>query len=110
MPGLDEWQPVLADVEVLRESCAIYAVKTPGGTIFINAGTGTWLDSIPERFLPPFTVLCSHYFRDHAAGAARASRLGMTVFVPEGELHIFADPVQHFRERQSYIVYDNIWD
>src|SRR5260370_859275 len=45
-----------------------------------------------------------------ACGGAGASRVGMTVFVPEGELEIFADPVQHFRERQSYIVYDNIWD
>jgi len=110
MAGLDAWQPVLADVEVLRESCSIYAVKSPGGTVFVNAGTGAWLDSIPERFLPPFTVLCTHHFRDHAAGAAKASRMGMTVFVPEGEFEIFADPVQHFRERQNYIVYDNIWD
>ena len=110
MTGPDEWQPVLADVEVLRESCNVYAVKAPGGTIFVNAGTGSWLDFIPERFARPFTLLCTHYFRDHAAGAAKASRIGMIVLVPEGEVEIFADPVQHFRERQSYIVYDNIWD
>jgi len=110
MPGLDAWQPVLADVEMLSESCNVYAVKSPGGTIFVNAGTGGWLDAIPERFLPPFVLLCTHYFRDHAAGAAKAARMGMTVFAPEGELPIFADPVQHFRERQSFIIYDNIWD
>jgi glyoxylase-like metal-dependent hydrolase (beta-lactamase superfamily II) len=110
MAELDAWQPVLADVEVLRDSCSVYAVKSPGGTIFVNAGTGGWLDAIPERFLPPFAVLCTHHFRDHAAGAAKASQMGMTVFVPEGEVEIFADPVQHFRERQNYIVYDNIWD
>ena len=36
--------------------------------------------------------------------------MGFDVLVPIGEAGIFADPVQHFRERQSYIVYDNIWD
>ena len=36
--------------------------------------------------------------------------MGFDVRVPTGEAAIFADPVQHFRERQSYIVYDNIWD
>jgi glyoxylase-like metal-dependent hydrolase (beta-lactamase superfamily II) len=73
-------------------------------------GTGTWLDAIPERFPPPFTLLCTHYFRDHSAGAAKASRQGITVFVPEGEQAIFADPVRHFGERWNYIIYDNIWE
>jgi glyoxylase-like metal-dependent hydrolase (beta-lactamase superfamily II) len=108
--GSGAWQPVFSDVEILRESCNVYAVKAPAGTIFVNAGTGTWLDTIPERFARPFTLLSTHYFRDHSAGAAKASRMGMTIFVPEGEVEIFADPLQHFRERQSYIVYDNIWD
>ena len=110
MSELDAWQPVLADVEVLRESCRVYAVKSPGGTIFVNPGTGGWLDAIPERFLPPFAVLCTHHFRDHAAGAAKASRMGMTVFVPEGELEIFADPVQHFESKCAArrCVYDKV--
>jgi glyoxylase-like metal-dependent hydrolase (beta-lactamase superfamily II) len=106
----DNWQPVLADVEVFRDSCNVYAVRGPAGTIFVNAGTGAWLDALPERFRTPHILLCTHYFRDHSAAAAKASRLGMTVYVPEGEMEIFADPVQHFRERQSYIIYDNIWD
>jgi glyoxylase-like metal-dependent hydrolase (beta-lactamase superfamily II) len=104
------WQSILADVEVFHDSCNVYAVKTPAGTIFINAGTGGWLDSLPERFGRPHTLLCTHYFRDHSAGAASASRAGMTVFAPEAEVEIFADPIQHFRERPSYIVYDNIWE
>ena len=36
--------------------------------------------------------------------------LAFDIRAPAGEAGIFADPVQHFRERQSYIVYDNIWD
>jgi glyoxylase-like metal-dependent hydrolase (beta-lactamase superfamily II) len=106
----DAWQPVLSDVEVFRDSCNVYAVRTAEGTVFINAGTGAWLDSIPDRFRSPFKLLCTHYFRDHSAGAARASQQGVTVFAPEGETEIFGDPAQHFRARQNYIVYDNIWD
>jgi glyoxylase-like metal-dependent hydrolase (beta-lactamase superfamily II) len=106
----DGWQAILPDVEVFRDSCNVYAVRSAGGTLFINAGTGTWLRTIAERFRPPYALLCTHYFRDHAAGAAEASRSGMTVFVPEGEADIFADPVQHFRAMQDYIVYDNIWE
>jgi hypothetical protein len=93
-----------------RDSCNVYAVSHPGGTIFVNAGTGHWLDDLPARFKAPHTLLSTHYFRDHAAGAANASRRGMRVFAPAGEIEIFADPEQHFRERKTYIIYDNIWD
>jgi glyoxylase-like metal-dependent hydrolase (beta-lactamase superfamily II) len=110
LAALNIWEPVLTDVEVLRDSCNVYAVMGEQGTVFINAGSGAWLDSIPSRFRRPFTLLCTHYFRDHSAGAAKASRIGIEVYVPEGELEIFSDPVQHFRERQTYIIYDNIWD
>jgi glyoxylase-like metal-dependent hydrolase (beta-lactamase superfamily II) len=104
------WRPVLPGIEVFTDSCSVYAVTGPGGTVFVNAGTGHWLDGIAARFAPPFTLLATHYFRDHAAGAARAAAMGMDVRVPAGEAAIFADPAQHFRERQNYIVYDNIWD
>ena len=30
--------------------------------------------------------------------------------MPEGEREIFADPVQHSRQRDTYIIYDNYWD
>lgn len=68
------WELVLPNVELYRDSCNVYAVSQPGGTIFINAGTGRWLDNLPARFNEPHTLLCTHYFRDHAAGAAKASR------------------------------------
>ena len=106
----DRWESILADVAVFRDSCNVYAISCPAGTIFVNAGSGAWLDELPGRFQPPFALLCTHYFRDHSAAASKASRLGMTVYVPEGEAEIFADPLQHFRQRQTYIIYDNIWD
>ena len=34
----------------------------------------------------------------------------MRILAPTGELDIFADPEQHFRERKTFITYDNIWD
>ncbi|MCB1501661.1 MAG: MBL fold metallo-hydrolase [Bauldia sp.] len=104
------WRPVVPGVEMCADSCNVYAVAGPDGTVFVNAGTGHWLNGVAARFKPPYTLLCTHYFRDHAAGAARASAMGFDVRVPTGEAEIFADPAQHFRERQSYIVYDNIWD
>jgi len=104
------WQSVLPGIEVFEDSCSVYAVAGPEGTVFVNAGTGHWLDGAPARFRPPYTLLCTHYFRDHSAGAAKASRMGFDIRVPTGEAGIFSDPAQHFRERQSYIVYDNIWD
>lgn len=104
------WQPVLAGIELLRDSCNVYAVPGPSGTVFINAGTGAWLSQMPERFPMPHYLLCTHHFRDHAAGAAAAHRHGMSVLVPKGDLEALRDPGQFFRERQNYIVYDNIWD
>ncbi|HET7716566.1 MAG TPA: MBL fold metallo-hydrolase [Bauldia sp.] len=104
------WQPVLPDIDVFHDSCNVYAVGGPSGTVFVNAGTGHWLDGSDMRFRRPYTLLLTHFFRDHAAGAAKASRLGFDVRAPAGETAILADPAQHFRERQSYIVYDNIWD
>src|SRR5262245_25892560 len=101
-----DWRPVLAGIELLRDSCNVYAVPGPSGTLFINAGTGAWLSHIPARFPAPHYLLCTHYFRDHAAGAAAAHRQGMSVLVPNGDLEALRDPAQFFRERQNYIVYD----
>lgn len=104
------WQPVLPGIAVFGDTCNVYAVAGAEGTVFVNAGTGLWLGDVVTRFPPPYTLLCTHYFRDHAAGAAKASAMGIEVRVPRGEVELFADPVQHFRSRESYIVYDNIWD
>ena len=58
----------------------------------------------------PVALACTHFFRDHSAGAVRAAHDGIAVFVPEGEREIFADPVQHSRQRDTHIIYDNYWD
>jgi len=104
------WQSVLPEVFVYRDSCNVYAMDCPGGTIVINAGTGMWLNHLDSFSKPIVALACTHYFRDHAAGASEAARRGIPVYVPEYEEEIFTDPLQHFRQRESYIVYDNLWD
>ncbi len=92
------------------ESCNVYAVAGPQGVAVINAGTGRWLQHRSELPEPVTALLCTHYFRDHSAGAADAAAAGIPIYVPEYELAIFEDPSQHFRERETYIIYDNLWD
>jgi glyoxylase-like metal-dependent hydrolase (beta-lactamase superfamily II) len=104
------WQPVHPHVFLWRDSCNVYAVIGPAGAIVVNAGAGAWLEALDQLPAQPAALLCTHFFRDHSAGAARAAELGIPVFVPEGERAIFADPAQHFRQRDTYIIYDNYWD
>ncbi len=104
------WQPVIDGVWLYRDSCNVYAVAGSEGTIIIDAGTGIWLDQVDELPQPPVALLLTHYFRDHAAGAARAAQAGIKVYTPEYEHDILVDPQQHFRERETYIIYDNLWD
>lgn len=104
------WQKILPGVHLWRDSCNVYAIEGEDGMVMIDAGTGQWLDRVGELPLPPAALLCTHYFRDHSAGALPAARAGIPVYVPEGDRHLFADPVLYFHSRQTYIVYDNIWE
>ncbi len=104
------WTQLQPDMFVWRDSCNVYAVIGPAGAIIVNAGTGAWLDARDTLPARPAAVVCTHFFRDHSAGAARAAERGIPVYVPEGERAIFADPAQHFRQRDTYIIYDNYWD
>ncbi|MGB2709946.1 MAG: MBL fold metallo-hydrolase [Conexibacter sp.] len=101
---------MLPDVLRWRDSCNVYAVLGETGALIVDAGTGEWLDGVGELPVPPAALVLTHYFRDHAAGAAAAARAGIPVYVPEGERAICADPYEHFRRRSINIVYDNIWD
>ena len=103
------WQTVLPGLWIFRDSCNVYAVHGPDGIVIIDAGTGAWLDHLAELPAKPVALLCTHYFRDHSAGALPASRAGIRAFVPEGEHDVFADPVHHFNARSTYIIYDNHW-
>ena len=104
------WQEIAPRVLMWPDSCNVYAVIGPEGTVIINAGTGEWLDEIADMPQLPVALLCTHFFRDHSAGAVRAARAGIPVYVPEYERELFADSAQHWRARDTYIIYDNYWD
>lgn len=105
-----KWKQILPNIFQFSDSCNVYAVIGSKDSLIINAGTGYWLDSVGDLPKPPAALLLTHYFRDHAAGAVLAARAGIPIYVPEGEKAILTDPSQHFRERETYIIYDNIWN
>ena len=105
-----KWQKVCEDIYLYSDSCNVYAVAAPEGMVVVNAGTGQWLDHLAELPKPVRAVACTHFFRDHSAGAARAARQGIAVYAPYWEQEQFADPLGLFQRRETYIVYDNIWD
>lgn len=104
------WKVVLPGVWRFRDSCNVYALEGADGLLLVDAGTGAWLNHLEELPGRPVGLACTHYFRDHSAGAVRASEQSIPVYVPEGERAFFADPAQHFRQRDNYIIYDNVWD
>ena len=78
--------------------------------IFINAGTGEWLNFLGELPGGVEAVLCTHYFRDHSAGAGPAADRGIAVYAPYWEREAFIDPAGRFQRSETYIIYDNNWD
>ena len=105
------WEPVLPGILLFRDSCNVYAIVGPDGALIVDAGTGAWIDHVAELPAPPVALVCTHFFRDHSAGAARAAReLGIPVLVPERERSLFDDALEHHRARQTWLVYDNYWD
>jgi glyoxylase-like metal-dependent hydrolase (beta-lactamase superfamily II) len=105
------WSELLPDVLRWRDSCNVYAVLGDGGALIVDAGSGAWLaDGLAQLPVPARALVLTHYFRDHAGGAAAVARAGIPVYAPEGEEAIVRDPREHFRRRSTSIVYDNIWD
>lgn len=105
-----KWQAVMKSVWLFRDSCNVYAVAGPDGMIVINAGTGLWLEHLDELPAPVRSVLCTHFFRDHSAGAVEAARRGIEIRAPYWEQEQFADPLGLFQRRKTHIIYDNLWD
>jgi glyoxylase-like metal-dependent hydrolase (beta-lactamase superfamily II) len=93
-----------------RDSCNVYAVLGKDAALIVNAGSGAWVADIDSLPVPPRDVAITHYFRDHAGGSALAASIGLSVHVPELEERIFRHPLEHFRSRESYLIYDNIWE
>ncbi len=107
---MSNWKSILPDVFMFEDSCNVYAINGPEGCAIIDSGTGLWLEHLHQLPQRPRALLCTHFFRDHSAGAAEAARRGIPVFVPEGEQMFFEEPQEHFRRRETYLIYDNLWD
>jgi glyoxylase-like metal-dependent hydrolase (beta-lactamase superfamily II) len=88
----------------------VYALAAPRGIVVINAGTGYWLDQLDELPGEVQALLCTHFFRDHTAGAAEAARRSIPVYAPYWEQEQFTDPLGLFQRRETFIIYDNVWD
>ena len=65
-----KWEQVLPGVWRFRDSCNVYAVDGSEGMLIVNAGTGRWLEHLEALPSRPAALACTHYFRDHSAGAA----------------------------------------
>lgn len=104
------WQQVSPNLYRYDDSCAVYVVLGTDGAVAINAGTGEWLDYLSEIPADVRALLCTHYFRDHTEGALEAAKRGISIGAPYWERSLFADAEAHFRRRETYIIYDNIWD
>jgi len=105
-----KWKTIAESLWMYEDSCNVYAVKGSSGIVVINAGTGEWLKHVNELPNKVTAVLCTHFFRDHSAGAAKAARRGIQIYAPYWEQEQFSDPTGLFQRRETYIIYDNIWD
>ncbi len=105
------WQKIHDGVFMFQDSCRVYAVQCPQGTVLINVGTGLAADHLGEVVQNgPVTVLLTHHFRDHTDGSIRLHAAGAKIHGPYWEEEYYLDPDQHFRERQIWNSYDNRWD
>ena len=105
-----KWEKISASVWRYKDSCNVYALAAPNGMVLINAGTGAWLTACNELPAPVRVLACTHFFRDHTAGAAAASRQGIAVYAPYWEKEQFTDAPGLFQRRETFIIYDNTWD
>jgi glyoxylase-like metal-dependent hydrolase (beta-lactamase superfamily II) len=105
-----KWQKLAERLYVYPDSCNVFAVHGPEGMVIVNAGTGRWLDALSELPAKPAALLCTHFFRDHVAGAPAAAGAGIPVYAPYGEREQLEDPEGLFQRRETFIVYDNVWD
>ena len=67
------WITVLPNVYLWRDSCNVYAIIGSQGAVIVDAGTGQWLEHLDELPAKPVVLVCTHFFRDHSAGALKAA-------------------------------------
>src|ERR1700677_1608267 len=112
MNSIQSWFPLEDRVFLCRDSCNVYAVRGAGDRwLIVNAGTGRCADRLGELGpVAEMTVLLTHHFRDHTAGAAAFRGLGASVLAPYWERDHLAGLQPSFRAREVRLQYDMAWD
>jgi len=105
------WQAIADGVFGLHDSCRVYAVRgLDGAWLVINAGTGAGAGQLPAPRGGGVTLLLTHHFRDHAAGAAEFCRRGAVLAAPWFERDHLAGEQRALRTKPVLHLYDLAWD
>ena len=106
------WETLNDRILLWRDSCNVYAVRgTEGRWIIINAGTGlaeSHLDELGDA--GGISLVLTHHFRDHTAGAELLRRRGVRVFAPHFEREHLSGAQAAFRSRDNWLLYELGWD
>lgn len=106
------WHQLEEDVYRCPDSCNVYAVRGAGEAwLIVNAGTGAAAAALDQ--LGPArerSVLLTHFFRDHTAGANRFHARGATVLAPWGERDHLGGEQSAWRTKPTEMLYDLMWD
>ncbi|MDD2764943.1 MAG: MBL fold metallo-hydrolase [Opitutaceae bacterium] len=96
----------------LRDSCNVYAVHgSEGAWLVVNAGTAAAAEKFGEiGDTRKATVLLTHHFRDHAAGAAEFRRRGARIGGPWHDREHLSGGQRAMRTKQTLYLYDLMWD
>lgn len=106
------WIQQEEDVWLCADSCHVYAVRGANDAwLLINAGTGAAAAVLDE--LGPArerSLLLTHFFRDHTAGAGRFRARGTAVLAPWGERDHLGGEQRAWRTKPTEMLYDLMWD
>ncbi len=109
---MNSWRALGHGIHLYPDSCNVYAVRGRGDQwLIVNAGTGraAWaLGELGE--IRGLTLLLTHHFRDHSAGAEGFRSAGAVVYAPSWERDHLAAPQPAFRLRERPLQYDLAWD
>jgi glyoxylase-like metal-dependent hydrolase (beta-lactamase superfamily II) len=100
------WNEICPGVWRAQDSCNVYALMGPAGAVIVDAGTGAWLDRVSDLPIVPVALVCTHFYRDHCAGAPLAAAAGIPVYVSEYEEPVFTDPTTHHQQRMLDCTFD----
>src|SRR6185312_6272464 len=98
---------VAANVDLVRDTCNVYAIRSGRDAVLIDFGSGLVLDRLDELGVDRVTdVLVTHHHRDQVQGLARAAAAGARIWVPPVEQELVGDVERHWLRRRVENDYD----